>query len=136
MPKATKKSVCGCTPLSPEDPETLESQEDSVGSDQEQDEEVSFHPSLAYPAHPVSQVTPSMYMLYIECPMMDWTVNDGHYHRFLNWRLKCENILEYELAALLEKQLCTKVIAWNGGFGIVQYVSWNLPKDELSLNTI
>ena len=30
---------------------------------------------------------------------MDWTVNDGLYHCFLKWRLKCENILECELAA-------------------------------------
>ena len=42
---------------------------------------------------------------------MDWTVNDGLYHRFLKWHLKCENILECELAALPERQQCKKVIA-------------------------
>ena len=31
---------------------------------------------------------------------MDWTVNDGLYHRLLKWRLKCKNILECKLAAL------------------------------------
>ena len=47
---------------------------------------------------------------------MDWTVNDGLYHRFLKWHLKCENILECELAALPERQQCKKVIAWSWGF--------------------
>ena len=60
MLKATKKSVHECTPLPSEDPEVLDSQEESISSDQEQDEEVSFHPSLAYPAHLVPQVVPSM----------------------------------------------------------------------------
>ena len=46
---------------------------------------------------------------------MDWTINDGLYHRFLKWKLKCENILEFELAALLEKQQFKKVIAWSEG---------------------
>ena len=94
MPKATKNSACENTTLPPEDPEVLDSQKESVNSDQEQGEEVSFHPTLAYPAHPVSQVIPSMYMPYILGPRMDWTVNDGLYHRFLKWRLKYKNILE------------------------------------------
>ena len=34
---------------------------------------------------------------------MDWTVNDNLYNRFLKWKVKCENILECELA-MLEKQ--------------------------------
>ena len=57
---------------------------------------VSFH--QCRPPQPV----PSMFMPYIEGPKMDWTVNDGLYHRFLKWCLKCENILECELAALPE----------------------------------
>ena len=59
---------------------------------------------------------------------MDWTVNDGLYHRFLKWRLKCENILEC--------QKCKKVVAWSGDFGMDQYVSWSPPKEDLCLNTI
>ena len=73
MHKATKKLVQEFTPLPSADPEVLDSQEESVSSDQEQDEEVSFHPSFAYPAHPMSQVIPSMYMPYIEGPRMYWT---------------------------------------------------------------
>ena len=53
-----------------------------------------------------------MFMPYIESPKMDWTVNDGLYHRFLKWHLKCENILECKLVALPECQKCKKVIAW------------------------
>ena len=64
---------------------------------------------------------------------MDWTVNDGLYHRFLKWHLKCENILEYKLAALPERQQCKKVIAWSGDSGMDQYVSWGLPTDQLTL---
>ena len=88
MPKATKKSVFESKKLPPEDPDISENQEESTSSDQEQDEEVSFHPSLAYPADPVPQVIPSMYMPYIEGPRMDWTVNDWLYHRFLKWNAK------------------------------------------------
>ena len=77
-----------------------------------------------------------MFMPYIEGPKMDWTVNDGLYHRFLKWHLKCENILECELAALPERQQCKKVIAWSGDFGMDQYVSWGLPTDQLTLEII
>ena len=62
MPKATTKFVYESTTLPPQDSKVLDSQEESISSDQEQDEEVSFHPSLGYPAHPVPQVIPSMYM--------------------------------------------------------------------------
>ena len=67
---------------------------------------------------------------------MDWTVNDSLYHHYLKWKLKCENILECELVALPEPQQCKKLIAWSGDFGIDQYVSWGLTKDELELDTI
>ena len=67
---------------------------------------------------------------------MNWTMDDGLYHRFLKWHLKCETILECELANLPEKQKCQKVIAWSGGFGMDLYVSWSLPKEELTLDTI
>ena len=67
---------------------------------------------------------------------MDLTANDSLYHCFLKWKLKCENILECELATLPEPQQCKKVIAWSGDFGMDQYVSWGLTKDELELDTI
>ena len=67
---------------------------------------------------------------------MDWTVNDSLYHHFLKWKLKGENILECELAALPESKQCKKLIAWSRDFGMDQYVSWGLTKDELELETI
>ena len=75
-------------------------------------------------------------MPYIEGSKMDWTVNDGLYHRFLKWKLKCENILDSELAMLPESKKYEKVIAWSGDFGMVKYVSWCLPAEECSSDTI
>ena len=69
------------------------------------------------------QFVPALYMPYIEVPKMDWTVNDGLYHRFLKWKLKCENILDCELAMLPDSKKCKKVITWSGDFGMDQYVS-------------
>ena len=45
-----------------------------------------------------AQYLPAMYMPYIEGPKMDWTVNDDLHHRFLKLKLKCEKILDCELA--------------------------------------
>ena len=77
-----------------------------------------------------------MYMPYIEGPKMDWTVNDSLYYRFLKWKIKCENILDCELAMPSETRKCKKFVAWSGDFGIDQYVSWCLLKDELFLEMI
>ena len=67
---------------------------------------------------------------------MDWTVNDSLYHRFLKWKIKCENLLDCELAMLSKGRKCKKVVAWSGDFGIDQYVSWCLPQDVLCLEMI
>ena len=75
-------------------------------------------------------------MPYIEGSKMDWTVNDALYHRFLKWHLKCENIMECELVALLEWQKYKKVIAWSGDFGMDQFVSWGLSSEDFNLDTI
>ena len=103
---------------SPSVEEVIESQEELLNSEHEEDLKVSFHPHHVQPApsNPVGQppVATGMYMPYIEGPCMDWTVNDTLYHRFLKLHLKCKNILECELAALLEHQQCEKVIAWSG----------------------
>ena len=77
-----------------------------------------------------------MFMPYTEGPKMDWTVNDGLYHRFLKWHLKCENILECELAMLCERRKWKKVVDWSGDFGMGQYVSWSMSTEELMLDTI
>ena len=67
---------------------------------------------------------------------MDWTVNDSLYHHFLKWRLKCKDILECKLVALPEPQQCKKVIAQRRDFGMDQYVSWGLTKEDLKLDTV
>ena len=63
---------------------------------------------------------------------MDWTVSNGLHHR----ELKCENILDCELAMLPESKKCKKVMAWSGDFGMDQYISWCLPTDDIRLDTI
>ena len=67
---------------------------------------------------------------------MDWTVNDSLYDRFLKWKLKCENILDCELAMLPETKKCKKVIMSSGDFGMDQYASWCLPIKDLSFDII
>ena len=103
--------------------------EESSSSDQEQDLEVFVQLSKEL-------LLPNMFMPYIEGPKMDWTVNDGLYYSFLKLHLKCESILECELAMLPEKRQCKKVIAWSGDFDMDQYVSWNLSTYEFVLDTI
>ena len=118
MPKATKNSTREQSPPPSEDHDSTDEAEAS-GSDQEQDPNVSFHPAV-----PPNNF-PTMFMPYIEGPKMNWTVDDGLYHRFLKWQLKCETILDCKLANLPTKQKCQKVIAWSGNFGMDLYVSWN-----------
>ena len=77
-----------------------------------------------------------MFMPYIEGPKMNWTVDDGLYHRFLKWHLKCKTILDCKLANLPAKQKCQKVIVWSGDFGMDVYVLWSIPKEELTLDAI
>ena len=110
--------------------ENTDTQAESSNSDQEPDPEVSFHPAV----HPLT--TSTMFMPYIKGPKMNWTVDNGLYHRFLKWRLKCETILDCELANLPDKQKCQKVIAWSGDFGMDLYVSCSIPKEELTLDAI
>ena len=94
MPTPTKSSAWGATATPPPEESTPSSQEELSSSDQEPDPKITIQP----PRQP--QPISGMFMLYIESPKMDWTVNDGLYHRFPKWCLKCENILECELAAL------------------------------------
>ena len=105
-----------------------QSQEDSSAHEESRPRSF-FQPSQA-------QLISNMFMPHIEGPRMDWTVNDGLYHRFMKWHLKCENILECELVMLSERRKCKKVIAWSGDFGMDQYVFWSLSTEELMLDTI
>ena len=97
MPKVTTNSAC-VTNFSEN-----ELQEDSSLSQElsTEDELVMQCPQFQ-PSASQSQVVQPMYMPYIEGPKMDWTVNDSLYHRFLKWKIICENILYCELAMLSE----------------------------------
>ena len=75
-------------------------------------------------------------MPYIEGPKMDWTVNGSLYHSFLKWKIKCEIILDCELAISSEARKIKKVVAWSGDFGIDQYASWCLPPEIVCFEII
>ena len=81
--------------------------QETSSSDQETEMQ---NPGLQ-PSTSQTQFVPAMYMPYLEGPKMDWTVNDGLYHRFLKWKLKCENILDCELAMIPKSKKCKKVVA-------------------------
>ena len=105
--------------------------QDSSSSDQEMEVQSPQHFPTST-SQPHSFVQP-MFMPYNKEPMMDWTVNDSLYHMFLKWKLKCENILDCELAMSPEAKKYKNVIVWSGDFGMDQYVSWCLPTEHLSL---
>ena len=90
----------------------------------------------SHPSTSEAQFVSPMLMVYIKGPKVDWKVNVGLYHRFLKWKLKCENILDCELAILSESKKCKKVIGWSGNFRMDQYVSRCLPTEDLCLDTI
>ena len=133
MPKVKGSAKVHTSALPDQEVDIPSSHKESTSSDHESDNEISFHPSRPQAPNPAMH---NMFMPYIEGPKINWTVNDSLYHHFLKWELKCENILECELAALPEPQQCKKVIAWSRDIGMDQYVSWGLTKDELELDTI
>ena len=87
---------------------------------------------VPYSPYPYS----GMMVPYIEGPKMDWTVDDALHSRFIRWRIKCENILDCQLAILQENAKCKQVKQWSGDAGLDVYISWNLPKEEITLQTI
>ena len=115
MPKVKSSAKAHTSTIPNQEIDVLSSHEESASFDHESENEISCHPSRSQATNPVMQ---SMFMPYIERPKMDYTVNDSLYHRFLKWQLKCENVLECELATLPEPQQCKKVIAWSGDFGM------------------
>ena len=77
-----------------------------------------------------------MIVPYVEGPKMDWTVDDALHSRFIRWRIKCENILDCQLAIPQESAKRKKVIQWSGDAGLDMYISWNLLTEEVTLQTI
>ena len=101
MPQATKSTKGQSNSMMADTADEVSQDETSLHKESGPEREVFIHQSHSQ-VH--QQVYPSMYMPYIQGPRMDWLVNDALYHRFLKWRLKCEKILECELAALPECQ--------------------------------
>ena len=133
MPHAVRVTKGPSTSVMTEAEEEASHDETSINEDSEPKQEVVLnhpHPNAPQPVYT------NMYMPYIKGPKMDCMVNNALYHRFLKCQLKCENILECELAALPECQKCKKVIAWSGNFGMDHYISRGLSKDEMNLDTI
>ena len=81
MPSPTKTTKASTSAMENVQEESS-THEESPGFDQEQDPKVFFQP-------PKAQVVTNMFLPYTEGPKMDWTVNDGLYHIFLKWHLKC-----------------------------------------------
>ena len=103
MPTAAKKSNCV------ENTSENEYQADSnLSHESSSDDEVVLQSPQVKPSTSHIQAMQQMCMPYIEGPKMDWTVNDSLYHRFLKWKIKCENILECELAMLSKARKCKK----------------------------
>ena len=98
MSKTGKKSFSEQPQPSSEVSESADTHAESSNSNQEPDPEVSFHPEVPSPS------ASTMFMPYIEGPKMNWTMDDGLYHRFLKWQLKCKTIFDCKLANLPTKQ--------------------------------
>ena len=114
MPRSTKNSACVVNTSFCQD--TLIVSQESSSSDVEMEvQSLQFiEPSTCQP-QPFVQ---PMFMPYNDGPKMYWTVNDSLYHRFLKWKLKCENILDCELAMLPDSKKCKKVIVWSKDYGM------------------
>ena len=124
MPNATKKSNHVLDTDANESPEVSSNMQESISENEvhkdcnrsqdsgSDDPEIFFisDPSTSHTVRDIPNI--NMYMPYIVGTDMDWTVNVGLYNRFLKWKLKCENILECELAILREARKCKKVLAW------------------------
>ena len=131
MPQTARKSNCVDNTS-----ENKLQADSSLSHDSSSDDEVVLQSPQFKPSTSQTQAMQQMYMPYIEGAKMDWTVNDSLSHRFLKWKIKCQNILDCELAMLSEAKKCMKVVAWSGDFWIDQYVSWCLPQEELCLEMI
>ena len=122
MPKATSESVCvshtsaneGLEDLSnsqepPSENENEYQADSNMPYESSSDEEIVLKRSQPKPSTSQgSEAILQVYMPYIEGPKMNWNVDDGLYNRFLKWKIKCENILECELAMLSESRKCKK----------------------------
>ena len=74
--------------------------------------------------------------IYIDGPKMDWSMDDGLYSRFQDWKLECELILDGELADIAEPRKVNTLIRWAGSFGLKNLKVWQKDKAALTLTFI
>ena len=89
MPHAVKQNKGPSTSALTETDREDSQDESSTHEESEPEQEIYINHTHPHTPQPVYT---NMYMPYIEGPKMDWMVNDAVYHRFLKWKLKCENI--------------------------------------------
>ena len=77
MPKVKSSAKVHTFTIPDQEIDVPSSHEESTGSAQESENEVSFHPSRSQAPNLVMQ---NMFMSYIEGPRMDWRSNDSLYH--------------------------------------------------------
>ena len=156
MPKATKKSNHVSNTYANEDQEEFNNEQEAVSDnglqedynnlnesqenldvthESSSDQEVVFNPkpSTSKKVHHSRSRSVQMptqqqaYMPYIEGPKMNWSVDDGLYKRFIKWKIRCENILDCELAMLSEARKCKKSYCmvrrfWSGPIYFLEFV--------------
>ena len=66
--------------------------------------------------------------IYIDGPKMDWSMDDGLYSRFQDWKLECELILDGELTEIVEPRKVNTLIQWAGSFGLKYLKVWQKDK--------
>ena len=74
--------------------------------------------------------------IYIDGPKMDWSMDDGLYLRFHDWKLECELILDGKLTEIAEPQKVNTLIQWAGSFGLKNLKVWQKDKTNLTLTFI
>ena len=74
--------------------------------------------------------------IYIDGPKMDWSMDDGLYSCFQDWKLECELILDGELAEIAETQKVNTLIQWAGSFSLKNLKVLQNDKTNLTLTFI
>ena len=73
---------------------------------------------------------------YITGPELNWTCNDGLYHQFQTWKIKCGFILDGEPESLTEEHKCKTLLHWSRDTTLELYQSWRIADKDLTLKNI
>ena len=74
--------------------------------------------------------------IYIDGPQIDWSMDDGLYSHFQDWKLECELILDGELTEIAEPWKVNTLIRWAGSFGLKNLKVWQKDETNLTLTFI